>query len=146
MRRVSHKTAAVDLRIVVVSPPPGVTFSLQGKPGELIDPIQSDGGDIAFDFSVRLGPPLPDGRPRFLGKLVQGPPTARFVYVCSGTMAGDAQSCWTRRAKVPLAGIGEELLRSGRRLEARIQGRARDGGPACATVPLLGGGWRASGG
>ena len=106
MSHVPPRTSEVTLRIVVVSPSPGVTFSLQGKPGELIDPVRSDGGDIAFDFSVRLGPPLPDGRPRFLGKLVQGPPSARFVYVCSGTMAGDAQSCWTRRAKVPLAGIG----------------------------------------
>jgi hypothetical protein len=27
-------------------------------------------------------------------------------------------------------------------LEARIAGAAGDGGPACATVPLLDGGWR----
>jgi hypothetical protein len=27
-------------------------------------------------------------------------------------------------------------------LEARIQGTGRDGGPACATVPLLDAGWK----
>ena len=91
MNRVPLMTATVNLRIVLVSPPPDVTFCIQGKPGELIDPVRSDGGDIAFDFSVRLGDPLPDGRPRFLGRVVQGPPVARFVYMCSGTMAGDAQ-------------------------------------------------------
>jgi hypothetical protein len=58
-------------------------------------------------------------------------------------MAGQADSCWTRRAKVPLTGIGTTLLQSalagnGRMLETRISGKARDGGPACATVPLLG--------
>jgi hypothetical protein len=43
---------------------------------------------------------------------------------------------------VPLSDITEKLIRSGRRLEARFNGTARDGGPACATVPLLDGGWR----
>ena len=132
------------MRIVVVAPPSDVVFCIQGKPGELFDPVRSTGKDLKFDFAVRVGGPLPDGSPRFLGKVVQGPVGARFVYVCSGTLAGDHASCWTRRAKVPLQGITQELIDSGRRLEARIDGRARDGGPACGTVPLLLGGWRAA--
>ena len=85
---------------------------------------------------------------RFFGAVAQGPPEGRFVYVCSGTLAGQAESCWTRRAKVPLDGITwrliERVLSDGRlRLEARFQGRAGDGGPNCATVKLLEGGWRA---
>ena len=131
------------MSIIVVAPPPDVMFCVQGKPGGWIDPVRSTGKDITFGFSVRLGPRLPDGGLRFLGKVAQGPPSARFIYICSGTMAGDSQSCWTRRAKVPLSGITEKLIKSGHRLEVRIAGRAADGGPACATVPLLDGGWRA---
>jgi len=59
------------------------------------------------------------------------------------TLAGEVPSCWTRRAKVPLAGITDALIATGEILEARFAGTARDGGPACATVPLLDGGWHA---
>jgi hypothetical protein len=139
----AEASTEVPMSIVVVAPPPDVMFCVQGKPGERNDPVRSTGKDITFAFSVRLGSPLPNGVPRFLGKVVQGPPTARFLYICSRTLAGDEKSCWTRRAKVPLAGITEKLIQSSHRLEARIAGCAADGGPACATVPLLMGGWRA---
>jgi hypothetical protein len=71
------------------------------------------------------------------------------VYVNSGTLAGQVDSRWTRRAKIHLEGISWELIERalaspGTVLEARIAGMARDGGPACATVPLLDGGWRIS--
>ena len=49
---------------------------------------------------------------------------------------------WQRRAKVPLAGITWTMIKKGSVIEAHIEGTARDGGPACATVPLLGGGWK----
>lgn len=137
----------IRLRIRVVDPPPGVVFCLQRGRNELVSPVKADGSDISFDLSVRLGE-LPDGTgPNFLGPFTQGPVSARFVYVNSGTCAGQFESCWTRRAKVPLSGIEralvEEALRSeASALEARFAGRGRDGGPACATVPLLDGGWR----
>jgi hypothetical protein len=38
--------------------------------------------------------------------------------------------------------IEEALSKSGAVLEARIAGTAGDGGPACATVRLLNGGWK----
>ena len=66
------------------------------------------------------------------------------MYVCSGSSAGDAGSPWTRRAKISLATITRELLakaRPGARLTVAIEGRAKDGGPVCGTVPLLGPGW-----
>ena len=89
------------------------------------------------------------GKPNFLGPVAQGPPAGRFVYVNSGTSAGQADSCWTRRAKVPLTGIGWRLIERALAgtdtiLEVQIDGKAKDGGPACATVPLLDGGWRIS--
>ena len=86
------------------------------------------------------------GEPVFLGPAAQGSVTDRFVYVNSGTMAGQAGSPWTRRAKVKLAGIDLKMVEAARRdghcLEARIAGTGRDGGPSCATVRPLGGGWR----
>ena len=77
----------------------------------------------------------------------QGPPSGRFVYVNSGTLAGQKGSCWSRRAKVPLTGItwdDLDAVRCGpvRVLEASIHGTGRDGGPACASVPLAAQ-WRA---
>jgi hypothetical protein len=79
--------------------------------------------------------------------VVQGPPGGRFVYVNVGTYAAQPDSPWGRRAKVPLGGITDALLDAalaspGAVLEAAFAGRGRDGGPSCATVPLLGGGWR----
>lgn len=131
----------VALRVVVVGPPPGVVFSVQGKIGEHFGTVRSKHEDLVFDVVVRA---VAGDPPRFLGPVAQGPPAQRFLYVCSGTCAGDATSPWTRRAKIPFATITSELVRRalrGGRLVARIAGRAKDGGPACATVPLLDGRW-----
>ncbi len=130
----------LTLRIVIVDPPSGVAWAVQGKPGELLQRARSTGDDLTFETEVRIAGP----GPRILGRAVQGPPTARFVYLCSGTLAGDVTSCWTRRAKVPLQGITEALIAKGRPLEARFEGTAGDGGPACGSVPLLGRGWKAT--
>lgn len=87
-----------------------------------------------------------DGAVVLKGPEVQGPPAGRFVYINAGTYAGGPPSPWSRRAKVPLGGITppivqEALASPGAALRAEIHGRARDGGPAAATVPLLGAGW-----
>jgi len=134
----------VPLRLTLLRPPAGVRFCLQRGRDERVGPVDSTGEDLSFDLEVRAKDV--EGRPRFLGPFVQGPTSGRFVYVCSGTSAGQFESPWTRRAKVPLAGITRPLVlralaRPGARLEARIVGTARDGGPACATVALLGEGW-----
>jgi len=134
--------------VTLVRPPAGVRLSLQGKDAtELIGPATGTGGDVSFDFWVRVKPGGSAAiATRFLGPFTHGPPQDRFVYICSGTSAGQADSGWTRRAKVKLS-IPPELIekvRSGSaaRLAARINGTAGDGGPACATVPLLDGGWK----
>ena len=135
----------LPLRITLVNPPPGVLFAVQRGKAELETPSLSNGDNLSFEFSVRIGD-RGDERPNFLGPLVQGPQGGRFVYVNSGTLAGQANSCWTRRAKVGLKDIGWDLVNQvldqpSKRLEARIGGKAGDGGPACATVRLLGDGW-----
>lgn len=134
----------VALRITVVAPPKGVRFCLQGGANDLVQPKLSNGEDISFDLTVRAKDVGGRNPPRFLGPLTQGPPVGRFVYVCSGTLAGQSGSCWTRRAKVPLTGITWPMIRKAiksraARLEARFDGTAKDGGPSCATVRLPGG-------
>ena len=135
----------VKLRISVVQPPPGVQFRLQQGRSDLMAPVRTTAEEIQFDFSLRLGAPR-DGRPNFLGPAAQGLPASRFVYINSGRRAGQEGVYWDRRAKVPLTGITNALLDAALAgdglLQARIAGTAGDGGPACATVSLLGGAWR----
>jgi hypothetical protein len=139
----------LPLRIVIEDPVPVVAIAVQkGASGkaELVPPASASPQALAFELEVTAAGALPDGRPRFLGPCVQGPPAARFVYLCVGQMAGQPGSPWTRRVKVPLGGLDWPLIEAlapGQRLTARIAGRARDGGPACASVPLLGAGWSA---
>ncbi len=130
----------------MIGPPAGVQFCLQAGAKELVSQRLSTGSDISFDLVVRLAPGKTRA-PRFLGPFTHGPVEGRFLYICSGTLAGQSGSCWTRRAKIPLYAITEEqaqqlLKGSARGLEASFDGTAKDGGPACATVRLLEGGWR----
>jgi hypothetical protein len=137
----------VPIRIIVEDPPPAARFAVQRGKDELLDPKTSSQKRLVFEFSVRARNDRPDG-PNFLGPFAQGPAGARFLYVNSGTMAGEPESRWTRRAKIQLAGITWPLIakaaRAGAFIEARIAGTARDGGPACATVPLLNERWQLS--
>lgn len=130
------------LRIVVRDPLPGVTMRVQRGRGELLAPIAATVAEVAFEVPVRLGAPLADGAPNFLGDYAQGKPRERFVYVNSGKRAGQRDSCWDRRAKVPLGGITWALIdqlraSEGHVLAGYVAGAAGDGGPACARVPLL---------
>lgn len=136
----------LPFRITVLRPLPGVTLRLQRGRAGLVPPTRISGERVSFDFTLRLAGAPPDP-PNFRGELAQGPPAERFVYVNVGTLAGQADSCWTRRAKVMLSGISWEQIEEVSKdpealLEARFAGAARDGGPACARVALLDGGWR----
>ena len=134
----------VRVRITVKSPPVGVRFALQEGKSDVVDPKSSTGEDLVFEFPLNVvdSGPL---QVRFTGKFAQGPASARFVYINSGTLSGQFGSCWTRRAKVPLLEITpallSEALKSNRVLAAEIAGRAKDGGPACASVKLTSG-WK----
>lgn len=130
------------LRIVLESPPAGVDFGLQlgkGTDYKTVQTQRSQGDDLRFDATVTAKGDRGDGQPNFLGPLTQGPPAARFLYLDIGKSAGQADSPWDRRLKVPLGGITWEMI--GRVatdpelvLEARSPGTGRDGGPSCATV------------
>lgn len=129
---------SVHLRILVVAPPPGVRFAVQRGRSELLEPSTEQHDLVQFEFSLRLGSPLPEGSVNFVGEFAQGPPSDRFVYINSGTLAGQADTCWTRRAKLKLASIPrhvvETALSTEGTMEARVVGTMPDGGPVCASV------------
>jgi len=137
----------IQFRITILDPPRGVLFALQRGRSELVAAIRSSDAPICLDFTARLLVAPDNQNVDFRGPFVQGRPGSRFVYVNSGTYAGDQKSCWSRRAKVPLTGIAASVARKLQatpkaRLEAIIHGTARDGGPACGSVPLSESEWR----
>lgn len=134
----------IPLRITLYRVPPGVRFALQkGKSGaahafELVPPTRSDPTSISFDFTVRVAPDKLGTRQRFLGEFTQGPADERFVYVNSGQSAGQHDTEWNRRAKIPLTTITPALIDAVRTtpnsvLLIEIEGKAADGGPVAAS-------------
>jgi hypothetical protein len=132
----------LSLQIVLIAPPSGVDFGLQKGKGydyQTIQKQRSSGKDVGFEFVVIVKDNRDDGLLNSLGTLTQGPPTGRFVYINIGKSAGQFDSCWDRRIKVPLSGITWDMIHqlsadSKLVLEAHLPGTAKDGGPSCATV------------
>jgi len=142
--RVASARAQLPVRLVLVNPPTDVAFGLQKGRGAKYETEQvqlGGNGDLEFNVALDLKSAT-TGPPNFVGPFAQGPAGDRFVYIGVGTFAGQTHSCWSRRIKVPLKGIGRTLVREalskpGRTLIARIPGTGRDGSPSCATVRLL---------
>jgi hypothetical protein len=136
----------IAMRLKVMNPPKGVTMKVQKGRDELLEPSRTSTKALIFDFPVTVD--LSNGTPNFLGKFVQGPKTARFVYVNSGKYAGQSDSCWGRRAKISLIGISAEQVREGlkwgnTRFELSFEATGgRDGGPVCGTIRSVGIGWQ----
>jgi len=136
----------LPIRLVLVSPPQGVDFGIQRGSGagyETLFVQQAKPGDVIFDFSLTVADNREDASPNFKGPFAQGQPANRFIYVDVGTYAGQKGTQWSRRIKVPLQGITWALIRKvtskpGQKLQARIPGTGKDGGPNCATVKLIG--------
>ena len=122
-------------------PPAGVDYAVQigrGTAYETIGRQRSTGEDLRFEFGVGLGTSRP-AAPDFRGRVVQGPRSQRFVYIGIGTFAGQADSCWSRRLKVPLTGVtwtmvDDAFADAEMVLETRVRSSGRDGSPSCATV------------
>ena len=136
----------VPIRLVLVDPPPGIDFGIQrggGAQYEILFVQRRKRGDVVFDFSLTVADNRKDGLPNFKGPFAQGPLASRFIYVDVGTYAGQKDTPWSRRMKVPLQGITWPLIHKAmskpeHKLSARIPGTGKDGGPSCATVQLLG--------
>ena len=137
----------LPIRVTVIEPPLGVTFAMQRGKDELLPPSKVSAKSLVFDLSIRVSEGKAGGAPNVLGPYAQGRPDDRFLYLNSGTMAGQEDSCWTRRAKIKTGGINWKLIEQvfatlGAVLEVQIDGQDKDGGPCCATVPLVNGGWK----
>ena len=134
MKRDQKSTPEITLRLTLEKPTAGVDFALQkgrGNPFTTEQTQRSTGRDLKFEFPVVVKTGK-DGAPDFAGPYVQGPAGARFFYINIGTYAGQADSSWGRRLKVPLYVISWSAIESGRLLTARIPGTGKDGGPSCA--------------
>jgi len=138
----------LKLTIVLERPTAGCDYGLQKGKGNDYETVQTQRGankDLIFNFTVRVTE-AKNGRPNFLGPFAQGSADGRFVYLDIGTYAGQKNTAWARRLKIPLAGIEwpaiESALKAGTPLQARVAGSGgRDGGPTCGTIkPFMG--WR----
>ena len=128
----------LKLRLIVCEPFPDVRCAMQRGKSDLLLPARSE-GELRFDFTIQAD--LEKEPPGLSGEFTQGPPAKRFVYINSGAYAGQPGTTWSRRAKVPITGIPASMARDaiarGDILQATVSGRAKDGGPFCASVPLL---------
>lgn len=149
MPKVSKSQSVVPLRIILVSPPPGVDFGIQEGKGNdytTISVQRSKVGNLALECTINRKGDRQDGPPNFAGAVAQGPPSGRFIYIDIGKSAGQFDSCWQRRIKIPLEGITWEMIdlvleKPNRIIEATIPGTGKDGGPICATVRPIDG-WK----
>ena len=131
----------LSVRIILESPPTGVDFGVQKGSGNKYETIlkqRSGKSDLCFEIKISVKESktsLYD----FAGPYVHGPANERFIYVDIGTDAGQMDSVWTRRLKIPLRDIPAETIKqmltdSSLVLETKVPGTGKDGGPNCATV------------
>jgi hypothetical protein len=136
------------LRIVLEKPIADVDFGLQKGSGNNYETIQkqrSKGEDLHFEFKIGVKESK-DGMPAFSGPFVQGPTGEKFVYIDIGTYAGQTNTGWSRRLKIPLKDIvwetiNQSLTNSQMILETRVPGTGKDGGPTCGTIKPFSG-WK----
>jgi hypothetical protein len=125
----------IRMRIVIERPVAGVVHSLQAGNDGILDPKASAAGEpLPFDFPVRIAP-----GPKFFGDQVRREgPERRFVYIRIGQLAGDPASPWSRRMKIDIHDIPQQLLDRAAQgegvIETVVEGTGADGTPACATL------------
>lgn len=120
----------------------GIRVELQTKDGhEAGSPAGKDALAWTTEITVKSGT---DGQPDFAGPAVHGKKGERFFYLSwSSDRFGHREMF--RRIKVHLreltAAQVAQATKTNGTLVARVHAVAKDGGPACASVALLGGGW-----
>lgn len=134
----------VTLRVIVEKPPGGVDIGVQEGHGNDYKTVQKQRftkQDLRFEFPIRVKEGK-NGQPNFLGAFAQGPANSRFIYLDIGTYAGQTNTPWGRRLKIPLAGITWPMIEQASDasvIEVRVPGTGRDGGPTCGTVKQFSG-------
>ena len=135
----------VTLRLILERPPGGVDIGVQEGSGNDYKTVQKQRytkQDLRFEFPIRVKEGK-NGQPNFLGSFAQGPASNRFIYLDIGTYAGQTNTPWSRRLKVPLAGITWQMIEQASDacliIEVRVPGTGKDGGPTCGTVKQFSG-------
>lgn len=130
----------IDFRIVLQKPPAEVDYGLQmghGSKYEVVQRQRAKGTDLTFGFTVNTKP-AKDSSIDFSGLYVQGSVGGRFIYINIGSSAGQIDTPWNRRLKIPLTDVThsklKEVLKIQGVLETTVPGTGKDGGPNCATV------------
>ena len=126
----------IPFRIIVDRPLSGVATRVQKGKNELLEPSSISDSALAFEFEISVD--VNGDALNFLGKFAQGPKDSRFVYVNSGTYAGQHATSWARQAKLSLMSITKQQVQDaidkGCFIETTMPGVERDGGPTCASV------------
>lgn len=130
----------INFRIILQKPPREVDYGLQmghANKYEVVQRQRATGDDLTFEFTINTKPGK-DSAIDFIGLIVQGPVGGRFIYINIGRSAGQINTHWNRRLKIPLIGITQtqidEILKTTGVFETSVLGTGRDGGPNCATV------------
>lgn len=130
----------INFRVRLQKPPAEVDYGLQlghGNKYEIAQRQSATGDDLLFEFTINTKPGK-DSAIDFSGAFVQGPVGGRFVYINIGSYAGQINTQWNRRLKIPLIGITQsqidESLKTSGVFETSVPGTGKDGGPNCATV------------
>ena len=119
-----------------------IRVELQTKTGhEPGEPAGQNALSFVTEITVKSAE---DGRQDFSGEAVHGKRGERFLYLSwSGEKSGRREMF--RRAKIHLRDLTRTQTKQALRgcvLVARVHAVAKDGGPACASVTLLDGGWK----
>ncbi len=148
---VAKMTRELTLRIILVKPTPGVEYGIQKGNAinyETVQKQKSSSNDLCFEFKVQVKFDEGDN-PVFLGPFTQGPPKERFIYIDIGTYAGQKNTGWSRRLKIPLKSISRDIVEKLSRanvLLAKVQGSGgKDGGPTRGTIKPFDG-WKVASG
>ncbi len=131
----------LSIKIILENPTKGVDFGIQKGSGSKYETIQkqrSELQDLNFEFNINAKT-TKDSIPDFSGPIVQGNKNERFIYIDIGKCAGQLDTFWSRRLKIPLKGITIEMINqlltnSSLVLETKIPGTGKDFGPNCGTV------------
>ena len=131
----------ITLQIILIKPTPEVVFGLQRGSGSNYETVQKQipgSDDLTFTLTIKLkGDRSKDKLPKLSGSFVQGSADNKFVYIDIGTCAGQSDTIWSRRLKIPLTGItwsDIDSLSGNSILQTSVPGTGKDGGPNCATV------------
>jgi hypothetical protein len=97
----------IPIRIILERPPAGIDFAIQKGRGTAYETIQkqrSDNNDLYFECPISVKESA-TAAPDFSGPFFHGLLHERFIYINIRTCAGQVDSVWSRRLKVPLRDI-----------------------------------------